>query len=388
MVTLVKMPKSSLTMEEGTILKWYKKEGDTVEKGEPLVQIMEEKSTIDLEATSSGVVKKLYYEEQTDVPVGRVIAAVGSPEEKVPEVDVEKKASKEDVKPIKALEAPEPKAVKGVVKASPLAKKIAKEHGIDLTLIKGTGPGGRVTEKDIKSFMERRVVPLTIERRVKEVIPLTGFRRIIAERMSLSARTHPKITIFMDVDFTELKRFRERLKNFEGLEISYTDMIVKAAAKALSRHPMINSSVEGDEIRIYEDINVGVAVATDLGLVVPVVHGADKKALREISSEVVELVDKARRNALTKKEMSNGTFTVTNLGMFDVDSFTPLINPPECAILGVGRLSEKAMVYEGRLEARLTSTLSLSFDHRVVDGVPAAKFLKTVKSLLEGPELE
>ncbi len=381
------MPKSSLTMEEGTILKWYKNEGEEIKKGEPLVQIMEEKSTIDLEATSSGIVKKLYYKEQEDVSVGKIIAVIGLPDEEIPTVE-EESTKEEQVISASTLEVTKPTIVTGIVKASPLAKKIAKEQGIDLSLIKGTGPGGRITETDVNNFKRKKEVPSDTEKKVKDTIPLTGFRKIIADRMNLSAKTHPRITIFMDIDFTEVKKFRERMKILEKLEVSYTSIIVKAVAKALSQHSIINSSIEGNEIKIFEDINIGVAVATDVGLVVPVIHQANKKTLIQIDKEAKELVDKTRKNIIEKEYLSHGTFTITNLGMFDVDTFTPLINSPECAILGVGKLEDKVAIYENQVMPRFTSTFSLSFDHRIIDGVPAARFLQTVKTILERTELK
>jgi pyruvate dehydrogenase E2 component (dihydrolipoamide acetyltransferase) len=389
MVTMVKMPKSSLTMEQGTILKWYKKEGDRIEKGEPLVQIMEQKSTIDLESTVSATVLKILAGENEDVPVGRIIAVLGEPGEEIPPLE---ELGVEEAKP-KALE-PELKASKfeeakpyAEVKASPLAKKLAKEHGIDLSEIKGTGPGGRVTESDVQKYLEARAALKVEGKRVKETIPVTGLRRIVAERMVMSATTAPRITLFMEVDASGIKAFRERLKVFENLQVSYTDILVKAVAKALKEHPIINSTFEGDSVKIFEDVNIGVAVATDMGLVVPVIHNADQLPLSEISEKVRILAEKARENRLERRDVSDGTFTITNLGMYDIDTFTPLINPPECAILGVGRIVEKPIVKAGRIEVKPMMILSLSFDHRIVDGAPASRFMQTLKKIIEGVDL-
>lgn len=387
MVSLVKMPKSSLTMKEGTILKWYKREGERVERGEPLVQILEEKSTIDLEATASGVVKKLYYRENQDVPVGEVIAAIGAPEEELPEVKPSAETSPTVEAPPTVMEARRPEAVKPQVRASPLARKLAEERGVDLTLIHGTGPGGRITESDVRRFLEERPPTAAEERRVKETIPLTGMRRIIAEKMSLSRDTYPRITLIVEVDASEMKRFRERLKLFENIDVSYTDILVKAVAKALTRHPILNSTLTGNEVRVFQDVNIGVAVASPLGLVVPVIHGAENLTLTEIAKRSRELIKKAKEGSLTRQDLTGGTFTITNLGMYGVDIFTPIINPPETAILGVGRIRETPTVEEGRIAVKPTMFLSLSVDHRVVDGAPAAEFMQTLKKILEGIEL-
>ncbi|MEM2122397.1 MAG: dihydrolipoamide acetyltransferase family protein [Candidatus Bathyarchaeia archaeon] len=390
MVTIVKMPKSSLTMEQGTILKWYKREGDKIEKGEPLVQIMEQKSTIDLESSVSGTVLKILAAENEDVPVGRTIAILGEPGEEIPPLE---EPGGEEAKPkapeqvLEATSKPEELKPYVEVRASPLAKKLAKEHGIDLREIKGTGPGGRVTESDVHKYLEAKAALKVEGKKVKETIPVTGLRRIVAERMALSASTAPRITLFMEVDAAGIKAFRERLKVFENLQVSYTDILVKAVAKALKEHPIMNSTFDGDSVKIFEDINIGVAVATETGLVVPVIHNADQLPLSEISEKAKVLVEKARDNKLERIDVSDGTFTITNLGMYDVDTFTPLINPPECAILGVGRIVDKAVVKAGRIEVKPIMTLSLSFDHRIVDGAPASRFMQTLKKIIEGVDL-
>ena len=215
--------------------------------------------------------------------------------------------------------------------------------------------------------------------RVREVIPLTGIRKTTAERLSQSFRTAPHSTVSMDVDMTQARRLHE------DLQVSYTDILVKAVAEALKEHSIVNSSLGGEQIKVYEDVNVGVAVATEKGLVVPVVHNADKLSLKDISSTVKVLVEKAREGKLTKEDLTGGTFTVTNLGMFGVDFFIPIINPPETAILGVGRVAEKPVIMNKAIEARPIMNLSLAYDHRVVDGAPAAQFLRRVKQLLETP---
>jgi len=361
-VTKVVMPRLSLTMSEGAVVEWFKREGEAVQKGEPLVEVLSDKVTYEVEAPASGVVRKILAEEGVDVPVAETLAIITAPDEELPEVEAVAEA------PVERLEER--------ILASPAAKRLAREYGVDLAQVRGTGPDGRIVEEDIRRFVEETKGAL----RVREVIALTGIRKTAAERVSLSSRTAPHSTITMEVDMSNAAKLREKL------EVSYTDMLVKAVAKALTEHPVMNSTLENDQIKIFADVNVGVAVATEKGLVVPVVRNANKKEVKEISSALKELVEKAREGRLAREEMSGGTFTITNLGMFGVDVFTPIINPPETAILGVGRVVEKPMVVDGEIVVKPVMHLSLSFDHRVVDGAPAARFLQSVKTALENPK--
>ncbi len=301
--------------------------------------------------------------EGADVPVAETLALITAPSEELPEVEAAAEAVEERME-VRVL-------------ASPAAKRLARELGVNLAQVKGTGPEGRVVEEDVRRLLDKAKAA----RKIQRVIPLTGIRKTAAERVSLSAKTAPHSTITMEVDVTKIARLREKV------QVSYTDALVKAVAKALTEHPLINSTLEEDKIKIFEDINVGVAVATEGGLVVPVINNADKKSLKEISSALRELVDKAREGKLAREELSGGTFTITNLGMFGVDTFTPIINPPETAILGVGRVGEKPVVVNKEIVVKPTMQLSLSFDHRVVDGAPAAQFLQKVKQSLEDPEM-
>lgn len=369
MVTKIVMPKLSLTMKDGTIGKWYKKEGDSVQKGEPIVEIISEKATYDLEAPATGILKKIFFEEGTNAPVNAILALITAPEEKLSEVQLlaEAKPSEE------LVEETEKKII-----ASPAAKRLAREHGIDLSSIKGSGPDGRIVEEDVKKAIAEKQLP---QLNVQEIIPLTGFRKTTAERVSLSFRTAPHSVLMMDVDFSRAKALHEKF------EVSYTAVLVAAVGKALLENPMLNSTLEGDKIKIFKDINVGVAVATQHGLVVPVIHHADKKSLREINQALNELIEKAQQGKLSKEEITGGTFTITNLGMYGVDLFIPIINPPEAAILGVGRVIEKPIVVNGRIEIKPIAALSLSYDHRIVDGAPAAKFLQRIKYYVENLEV-
>jgi pyruvate dehydrogenase E2 component (dihydrolipoamide acetyltransferase) len=359
MVTRVVMPKLSLTMKEGTVGKWYKKEGDTVEKGEPIVEVVSEKATYDLEAPASGILREILVEEGVDASVNAVLATITALSEAFSEQEI-------SVEP--------PQAVDERVLASPAAKRLAREHGIDLSLVRGSGPDGRIVEEDVQRFMEetRGILP-----RVKEIIPLTGFRKTSAERVSMSFKTAPHSTIMMEVDVSKAVGLHERL------QVSYTAIIVKAVANALTEHPMINSTLDGNQIKIFEDVNVGIAVAAEHGLVVPVVRGADKKSVKDIDTAIKELTEKARKGKLAREELTGGTFTITNLGMHGVEFFTPIINPPEAAILGVGKITEKPVVINGKVEAKPKIMMSLSYDHRIVDGVPASEFLSKVKEKIE-----
>ncbi|MGC9345710.1 MAG: dihydrolipoamide acetyltransferase family protein [Candidatus Bathyarchaeales archaeon] len=368
MVTKVVMPRLSLTMKEGTVGRWYKKEGDAVEKGEPIVEVLSEKATYDLEAPASGVLRKILVEEGVDVPVNAVLAVITAPDETFLETEILAEAPK-------AAEKAEKR-----VSASPAAKRLAREYAINLSLVKGSGPEGRIVEEDVRRFIERtrEILP-----KVKEVVQLSGFRKTSAERVSMSFKTAPHSTIMMEVDVSKAAALHEKL------QVSYTAILVKAVAKALTEHPTINSMFEGNQIKIFEDVNVGVAVATEYGLVVPVIHNADRKSLAEIDTAVKELTEKARQGKLAREEVTGGTFTITNLGMYGVEFFTPIINPPEAAILGVGKITEKPVVTDGKIETIPFMTLSLSYDHRIVDGAPAAEFLRKVKEKVEkGLEIE
>jgi pyruvate dehydrogenase E2 component (dihydrolipoamide acetyltransferase) len=361
-VTKVIMPRLSLTMKEGTVGKWYKKEGESVEKDEPIVEVISEKATYDLEAPASGQLRKILVEEGVDAPVDAILAVITAPSEPFFEEVLRAQLPQ-------AREEPEIRVL-----ASPSAKRLAREHGIELSLIKGSGLEGRIDEDDVKRFVDeaRGALP-----KIKETIRLSGFRKTSAERLSTSFRTAPHSTIAMDVDAFVITRLQEKL------QVSYTAIIVKAVAQALKEDPTLNSTLDGDQIRLFEDVNVGVAVATKNGLVVPVIRNANVKTLKEINVAIIELMDKAKDEKLSREEVSGGTFSVTNLGMYGVDFFMPIINPPEAAILGVGRIVKRPVVVNDQIEARPVMTLSLCYDHRIIDGVPAADFLRKVKDKIE-----
>lgn len=366
MVTKIVMPKLSLTMTEGTVGKWYKKTGESVEKNEPIVEIISEKAAYDLEAPASGVLRKILVDEGMNAPVDAPIGIITDPDESYIEAE--------------ALEEEKEKTGQTAERllASPAAKRLAKEHGIQLSQIASSGPGGRIVEEDVKKAIQSAEVDLP---RIKEIVKLSGFRKTSAERVSLSFRSAPHSTVIMDVDMTKAYETHERL------QVSYTAILLGAVAKALAENPTINATYEKDSIKIFADINLGVAVATDYGLAVPIVRNADAKSLKEIDSALSELSEKAKQEKLSKEDVTGGTFTVTNLGMYGVDFFIPIINPPEAAILAAGRIQEKAVAVDGKIAARSIMTLSLTYDHRIVDGAPAAKFLQKVKNYVENPDI-
>lgn len=385
MVTKVVMPRLSLTMKEGTVMQWFKKEGDTVQKGEPIVEVLSEKVTYDVEAPASGVLRKIVVAENMEAPVNALLAVITAPEENLPDIQAlmeeeetiatthASETAAVETETITAAPAPS-KTSEDRVLASPAAKRLAREHGVDLKHVMGTGPEGRIVEEDVQRFIaeSKRHEP-----KVKRTVLLSGIRKTVAERLSQSFRTAPHSTVIMDVDMSNAMRLKEKH------QVSITELLVKIAAEALKEHPNMNSALKGDEIRIYEDINVGVAAATESGLVVVVVRNADKKPLNEVAATVRELVEKAKQGKLTREETTGGTFTITNLGMYGVDLFMPIINPPEAAILAVGRIAEKPVAVDGEVKIKPVATLSLAYDHRIVDGAPAAEFLRRIKQLLE-----
>lgn len=374
MVSKIVMPRLSLTMKEGTVVQWFKKEGDTVQKGEPLVEVLSEKVTYDVEAPASGVLRKILASEGANVPTDEAVGFIAGPDEVITETETAPSVSPQAVEEVAVapVETPAERVEERVV-ASPAAKRLGREYGVDLSKVKGSGPEGRIVEEDVRHFVgESSMAP-----RVREVIPLAGIRKTTAERLSFSARNAPHSHIIIEVDMTKAAKLHETM------QLSYTDILVKAVSKALREHSNVNATLEDEKIKVFEDINVGVAVDTGKGLVVPVIRNADKKSLSEVSLAVKELAEKAREGKLTKEDMIGGTFTITNLGMYGVDLFIPIINPPETAILAVGKVTEKPVVVNGQITIKPVMTLTLAYDHRIIDGAPAARFLQNVKQIIE-----
>jgi len=380
LVTKVVMPRLSLTMKEGTVVQWFKKEGEAVNKGEPLVEVLSEKVTYDVEAPESGTLRKILAGEGSNVPVDRAIGIIAAPDEPVTEAEITTSVPLHEVEEVEVAAKPEVVTETETaerVLASPAARRLARELGVDLAQVRGAGPEGRIVEDDVKRFAEQ----VTAYPRVREVIPLVGIRKTTAERLTASARTAPHSTVTMEVEMTSAVKIHEKKA------VSYTDILVKAVAAAFREHPLLNATLEGEQIKVFENINVGVAVATEKGLVVPVVHNADKKTLEEISVVVKELTEKAKQGKLAREDLTGGTFTITNLGMYGVDMFIPIINPPEAAILGVGRITKRLMLVDKEITVKPVMQLSLTYDHRVVDGSPAAQFLQRIKQILETEDM-
>ncbi len=396
------MPQLGLTMEEGTIAKWIKQEGDKVNIGDVLVEITTDKLSSEIESEAEGVLLKIVAQEGEDIPVKGLLAIIGEEGEAVGATPAAAPVAKEEVKAEepKAAAAPQAAVVAegGRVKASPLAKKIAADLGVDLTTVAGSGPNGRIVQKDVLAAESKPAVveavkaaapaPVKAATNADTVIPLTNMRKVIAKRMQQSKTTAPHVTITTEVNVDKTIALRSKLnaKNTD-VRFSYTDILVKMTATALRNYPKINSSITEDSIILHDKVNVGVAVALEDGLIVPVVRDADRKGLKSITKETKDLISKARTNTLSPDEMSGATFTISNLGGYDIDGFTPVINLPEAAILGVGRIVKKPIVNaENEIVPASMMVLSLSFDHRVVDGAQAAEFLKAIKGYLEDPD--
>ena len=450
MAVELRMLQMDQTMTKGKIGKWLVKEGDTVTQGQPLLEIETDKVVHEQESPTDGVIAQLIAEEGTNVPVNAVLAIIGAPGEEVarfetdtvtalqtpaqpeqpkvtPSTTVEIKASpaarqlaeklaidltqvqpsgpggrilENDVQRYIDLRGEAP-AETTRLKASPLARRLAKEHGINLVSIVGSGPDGRIVRDDVlqaasAAAAETPVAPTApvVEaatlQQATEVISMSGIREIIAERMTLSVQTNASVTLHTEVDATAFVELRGMLNDklqTREVSLTYTDLLVKVVANALREHPRLNATLTDDGIHLLSEINIGVAVALEDGLVVPVVQNADKERLSEISAQVRSFAERARSNQLTPGELQGGTFTITNLGNFGVDAFTPIINPPESGILGVGRILKKPVVHNDEIAIRSMLTLSLTFDHRVIDGAPAAQFLQTVAGYIQDPYL-
>ena len=420
MATEVKLPRLGQGMESGTVVRWLKQEGERVEKGEPLYELDTEKVTQEVEAEASGVLLKIAVQEG-EVPVGQTVAVIGEEGEDVPqaeepeaeeaEVDEtpqeegsrapERDAEREEGAEASAAREPSSEQVtevrepqrNGRVKASPLARRIARERGIDLAQLRGTGPDGRIVAEDVERAEiapaeAPAAAPAAAPPGEVEVVPLTSIRKTIARRLT-EAWQAPVFQISMSADMSRALTLRRQLVELakDGPKPTISDVLTKIAASALMRHRRLNAEFAGDEVRIHPSANVGMAVATDRGLVVPVIRGAERLSIQEIAAARVELVDRARGGKLQQADLEGGTFTISNLGMFGVEQFVAVLNPPQVAILAVGAVEEKPVVQEGEFVARPLMSLTLTCDHRAVDGADAADFLRTVRSMLEEPGL-
>ena len=396
----VKMPQLGLTMEEGTIETWHKKEGDKVAKGEILLEIATDKITSEIESEFDGVVLKLIAAEGEDVPVQGVIAIIGEEGEQVetgskPADPIEESKVQESSREVAVRSetlAPVTSAG-GRVKISPLAKKTAEKMGIDYTSLAGSGPGGRIIQQDVLDAKDKVVVkeekaPVQVVQEVKKEggTVLKGMRKVVAERMLQSHLEIPPVTQNMKIDVTKLIEFRKSVNETrEEKKFSINDFVLKAVAKALAKNPHIMVSLIDGQIFQNSNVNIGMAVSTDTGLIVPVINDADKLSLEALSSKAKDLALRARENKLDMDEYKGSTFTVSNLGMFGVESFTPIINQPDAAILGVCSVEDELALEDGVVVQKKKMKISLTYDHRLLDGAVAAKFQQEIKKLLENP---
>jgi pyruvate dehydrogenase E2 component (dihydrolipoamide acetyltransferase) len=396
-------------MESGTIVRWLKSEGERVERGEPLYELDTEKVTQEVEADASGVLLKILAGEGDEIEVGRAIAVIGEEGEKVEVAAPEPAASADEPAPEPAPEeavlpeapAPEPapSADGGRVKASPLARRIARERGIDLAAITGTGPEGRIVAEDVeraehapRAATAAPVAPAAaapVPVGEVEIVPLKGIRKAIARRMT-EAWEAPAFQIAVTADMSAAIRLREALvaRVAEGeTRPTYSDILTKVCAVALMRHRAVNALFAGEEIHLQPTANVGIAVAVENGLLVPVLRSCETKTISQLAAERADIVARTRAGNLRQEDLEGGTFTISNLGMYGVDRFVAVLNPPQAAILAVGAIDERAVVHDGELVARPVMELTLTCDHRSVDGATAAEFLHTVKQFLEEPGL-
>jgi len=467
MATEIVMPKLGMTMVEGTVAEWLVPDGAAVEAGTPVFRLTTEKIDFEVEADAPGIVRHVAPVDavvpvggivgyilapgeplpaglaplpetaaqlSSAPPVAAVAPAAGSAVmngfvratpaarrlarelnvalEQVPGSGPGGRVHEEDVRRYAArlAEAQPAAAVVGTataqpgdVAATPLARKLAAEHGIDLATVRGSGPGGRIQQEDVEREIAARrareaapagkAAPASASESAPtpvETVPYRGMRKAIGERMHASLQSTAQLTLMAEFDVTELVRLRGQLVEAwreAGIRVSYTDLVVKAAAKALREHPRVNASLESDRIVVHPEVNIGIAVALDEGLIVPVLRDADRKTLKEVARESADLAERARAGKLSLDDVTGGTFSITSLGMYGIDGFTPIINPPQAAILGVGRIREAIALDGERPVARQRMTLSLTIDHRVLDGAPAAAFLGRIGQLLEQPYL-
>jgi pyruvate dehydrogenase E2 component (dihydrolipoamide acetyltransferase) len=419
MATEVIMPKVDMVMETGTFFEWLKKEGEHVNKGDPLFVTETDKSSIEVESPADGILAGVRAKQGDVIPVTEVIAyilAAGEalPQKKIPEqvLTIAAPTAAKTMEPATSVPAVNP-LDGGKVRVTPVARHLAEELHIDLAQIAGRGPRGRIHKADVLAFQQSHaaetpaaiaampvVVPFSVrpsasiplpDARQKQVMPLAGARKIIGERMAQSAFTAPHINLSLRVDMTEAIRLRERLleplKAQTGQRLSFTAILARAVATVLPRHPYMNASLTESNIILWEDIHLGIATSVEENLIVPVVREAQNKSLGQIVTTLADLTDRARNRKLTPSEMTGSTFTISNLGMFGIESFTAIINPPEAAILAVGKMVDTPVRSGDGFEFRPMIQLTACADHRIVDGAGVARFLDELKSTLENPYL-
>ncbi|MCD6407730.1 2-oxo acid dehydrogenase subunit E2 [bacterium] len=388
MIREIIMPKLGETMEEGYLVSWKKEEGEKVEKGEVLFEVMSDKTNFEVESPYSGYLRKKLY-EPSDEPI-KVTTVIGyisdTPNEPLPEIKEEKVEVKEEKKiekeEVKKEETKEQEK-EDRIKITPLARKIASEHNLDITKIKGSGPGGRIEKKDVEKYLESIKETEEISYEVKEWTPL---RKIIAKNLVESKNTIPHFYLQGKFNMDNLIKIKETLEK-EGRKYTFTDFLIFITSRVMKDFPLINASIEKDEIRIYKSIDIALAIAIEDGLIVPVIRNCDRKTIDEISEKRKELIAKAKENKLSEENLKDARFVISNLGMFDVDSFFAIINPPGVAIMAVGKIEKVPVVVNNEIQICSMMNISFSFDHRIIDGTYGASFYKKLKQKIENPGL-
>ena len=422
MAEVIRMPKMSDTMEQGTIVTWLKKVGDIVQSGDILAEIETDKATMELEAYEEGTLLHVGVQEKEAVPINGVLAIIGNPGEDIsalleeikqpvqteattpkvatatPAMTSNRASTPAQPPPIEPTKAPaqaaEPSNTSQRIFASPLAKKMAQDKGYDLAAINGTGEGGRIIKRDVESFvatvqpsasLPKITLPAAVGEEAYEEVPASQMRKTIAKRLTESKLSAPDFHLTVQVDMDKVVASRPNINRYAPVKVSFNDIIIKAVAAAIRHHPDINVAWLGDTIRYNKHIHIGVAMAVEAGLLVPVVCFADHKSLAYLAAEVKELSHKAHNNQLQPQDCQGSTFTISNLGMLGIESFTAIINPPSACILAIGEIKQVPVVKEGTVAPGYVMKATLSCDHRAVDGAIGAAFLKTLKALLEDP---
>jgi len=398
MAVEVLMPRITHDMTHGVLIEWLKSDGDRVVENEPLFQVETDKAVSEVVSEAAGVLRGVRFNEGDEIPIGAVMAFILDTGEALPEVRLEEVAVREPQPQVPAL-PPDKIDVSNLTEstqtlsrviASPIARRIAATNQIDIQKLTGSGPGGRIVKADVSAYLAERD---SASRKQMEVsgetpytwIPLTRYQKTVGRRMLQSIQTIPQFVLEVDVDVAEAESWREHLTEVSSQSISFTALLTKVVAVALCSHPEINSSLDGDQIRRYEEINIGIAMATTEGLLVPIIHGADALSVPQIQHELTEMRAQAKRGQITTRHLCESTFTVSNLGMYGIDRFQAIINPPEAAILAVGVIREMPWSKFGEVKLRPIVNMRLSIDHRILDGASAAPFLVEIKSMLESP---
>ena len=393
----ITVPKLGLTMEEATLVGWKFSAGQMVKKDQVVLVLETDKVTFEMPSPGDGLLHPVAA-SGSRIEVSQVIGYLAKDKAELEKLAAQHPIAETGAPPASAAAKPAaapaespamPAGAGGRVKASPVARVMAKAHGVDLSAIPGSGPGGRIVRDDVLKALKKGVPAAPVAGGllgVAQEIPIAGVRKVIFKNMHLSLATQAQLTLHTEASAAAMLRLRSRL-NAEGAKVSYNAVLVKVIAQALKQHPLVNASVDGETIKVWRQVHVGVAMDLGRGLIVPKVRNAESKSIREISADIDRLVEAAKAGSLALDDLTLGTFTLTNLGAWDIDDFTPIVNHPESAILGVGRIVEKPVARDGQVAIEPRLSLSLSFDHRIVDGAPGAAFLKTIKDFIEEPSL-